>query len=308
MKNKKKITKVLKKIIKYIALAFILLIAYFIGESTYENIKKNRIINEFKSRAYGTVEVSQHDTTYFYHKIKRTYDYELSDTRSVFYDTKKVNPGQKGDILLTFESPFPYIPVVDQIYGYWLGGHAALVGDNNQIYQSTGIGDNGTLDFTTIFNVIMHRGYDETDKYGLSIQSVSNYWMTPFRNETHSEFPYYGRFYRDEIMSLRLKSRNIETFDLELDVAVNYAKDKTNRGLYNYLFIFDTKYKYYCTDLVTRAFGQINKDLGTNYTLDRDGIFPSMYDILLSSDTYMTIYKETKPDGIHVYYLEDMEV
>ena len=34
-------------------------------------LRKNQIINEFKSRAYETVEVSQHDTTYFYHKIKK---------------------------------------------------------------------------------------------------------------------------------------------------------------------------------------------------------------------------------------------
>ena len=38
------------------------------------------------------------------------------------------------------------------------------------IIKSTGIGDNG--DFTTIFNVIMHRGYDETDNGLLSVQSV----------------------------------------------------------------------------------------------------------------------------------------
>ena len=32
--------KVIKKIFKYLAIGFLLLIAYFIGESTYENIRK----------------------------------------------------------------------------------------------------------------------------------------------------------------------------------------------------------------------------------------------------------------------------
>lgn len=303
-----KIIRIIKKTFKYLSIVFLLLIAYFIGESTYENIKKNQIINDFKSRAYDTNVVNQHDTTYFYHKIKRTYDYEVSDTRNVFYDNDKVNPGIKGDILLTFESPFPYIPVIDQLYGYWLGGHAALVGENNRIYQSTGIADSGTLDFGLIFDVITHSGYDEENKFGLSVQVARNDWMTPFRNESHPEYAYYGKFYRDEILTTRLKYKNAETRDQEIDIAVNYADDKTDKGLYNYLFLFDTKYKYYCTDLVTRSFNQINTDLGTDYNLDPDGFYPSMYDILISDDVYITIYKETKSDGIHIYYLEDVEV
>lgn len=79
--------------------------------------------------------------------------------------------------------------------------------------------------------------------------------MILFRNEIYLEYFYYGRFYRDEIMLFRLKSKDIEIFDVELDVVVNYVKDKINRGLYNYLFIFDIKYKYYCIDLVICVFG-----------------------------------------------------
>lgn len=303
-----KILKFIRKIFKYVSFVLILILAYFIGESTYENIKKNQIINAFKNRAYETEVVERHDTTYFYHKIKRIYDYELNDARNVFNDDNKVMPGVKGDILITFESPFPYIPVIDQIYGFWLGGHTALVGENNYIYQSTGINESGQLDLGLIFDVIMHRGYDETNKYGLSIQAIRNDWMVPFRNETHPEYAKYGRFYRDEILSTRVKYENSEIRDASIDGAVDYVKDKVDRGLYNYLFILDTQYKYYCTDLVTRAFYDVNKNLGTNYNLDPDGIYPSMYDILLSDDVYMTIYKETKKDGIHVYYLEDIEV
>ena len=303
-----KIIKIIKKIFKYTALVLLFIIAYFIGESTYENYRKNEIIAAFKSRAYETYEVQQHGTTYFYHKIKRTYDYELSDARNVFFDANKVKPGQKGDILITFESPFPYIPIVDQVYGYWLGGHAALVGEGDTIYQSTGIDASGVLNIGTMIDVILHRGYDETNKYGLSVEKTNNYWMTPFRNETHSEYPYYGRFYRDEILTTRVKYDNDIIRDQVIDAAVAYTEDKVDRGLYNYLFIIDTKYKYYCTDLITRAYSQVNQQFDTTINLDPDGLFPSMYDMLLSDDVYITMYKETKTDGIHVYYLEDIEV
>ena len=44
----------------------------------------------------------------------------------------------------------------------------------------------------------------------------------------------------------------------------------------------------------------------TDYNIDEDGFIPSIHDILLADDIYITIYKETKSDGIHIYYLEDV--
>ena len=171
----------------------------------------------------------------------------------------KIEPGIKGDILLTFQAPFPYVPIIDPIISYWLGGHGALVSDNNRIIQSTGMTPNGLLDLSTMLNVILHRGYDEEDIYGVSVQEVRNYWLRPTRDESHAEYPYYGgAYYRSEILATRLKYKNPETRDEEIDLAVDFGKNQVNRGLYNYLFILDTKNKFYCTDLITRAFNNIN--------------------------------------------------
>src|SRR5690606_32109978 len=101
-------------------------------------------------------------------------------------------------------------------------GHTALVGENNRIYQSTGITDSGSIDFGIIFDAIMFRGYDETNSLGLSVQATNNTWMTPFRNESHPEYPYYGRFYRDEIIATRLKFLDVATKDDEIDIALDY--------------------------------------------------------------------------------------
>ncbi|WP_162146860.1 hypothetical protein [Acholeplasma granularum] len=294
------------KILKLIGYLFLLIVAYFIGESIYENYKTDQKIEAFKQRAYETVVEEKYGTTYFYHKVKRTYDYEIEDSRNVFYDENKIEPGLKGDILLTFQAPFPYIPIIDPIISYWLGGHAALVSDNNKIIQSTGMTSNGLLDLSTMFSVILHRGYDETNKFGVSVQEVRNYWLKPTRNETHAEYPYYGEYYRTEILTTRLKYKDQSKKDEEIDIAVNFGKNQVDRGLYNYLFIFDTKNKFYCSDLITRAFNDINRVNDTDYNIDEDGFIPSIHDILLSDDIYITIYKETKSDGIHIYYLEDV--
>lgn len=300
-----------RKIIKFILFVILFFFMYSIGVSTYENIKRQEKLDEFKSRAYESTEEVRYDETYIYHKVARVHPWELADERNVFYDANKVYPGIQGDILLAFDSPFPYVPVVHEMISFWLGGHAALVTKNNQIIQSTGMTSNGLLDFGTMFNVIAHRGYDEDDVYGVSAQTASNYWMTPFRNANHAEYPYYGRYYRPEIYAVRPKFRDPDKIQEHIDEALDYALDKVDRALYNYLFIFDTENKFYCTDLVTRAYQAINVENGPNYNLDEDGFIPSDYDILLADDIYITIYKETKKDEngnnvIHVYYLEDI--
>ncbi|HLT00087.1 MAG TPA: hypothetical protein VK005_01205 [Acholeplasma sp.] len=283
---------------------------YSIGVSTYENIKKNEKLEEFKSRAYESETVTKFGDTYVYHKVARVHEWEIADDRDVFYDpVTRHYPGVEGDILLTFESPFPYTPVIHQMLSFWLGGHAALVGKDNQILQSTGMTANGLLDFSTMVNVVLHRGYDETNEYGVSIQKITNYWMVPYRGVGHAEYPYYGKYYRPEIFAVRTKFRDQNTRQEHIDSAVDFIEDKVDRGLYNYLFIFDTQDKFYCTDLVTRAWAQVNTNSNPNYNLDKDGFIPSDYDILLSDDVYITIYKETitNEDGnqeIHVYYLD----
>ncbi|VEU83040.1 hypothetical protein [Acholeplasma hippikon] len=301
MKRKKRIR--IKKIFKLILIITLIGFMYSIGVSTYEAILKQQKLDEFKNRAYETEIRTLYGQEYQFHKVKRVHDYELADKRNVFYDDNKLSPGKKGDVLLAFESPFPQIPVAHHLVTFYFGGHAALVADNNTVIESTGMSSGGIKD---MIKAVLHRGYDEENELNLSVQQVPNYWMSVFRHNGEVEYPYYGKYYRNEFYAVRTKFEDIDKREEHIDLAVEFASDKVDRGLYNYLFFLDTKYKFYCTDLVTRAYASINKLENTNYNLNEDGFISSDYDILLSSDTYITIYKETKGDVIHIYYLEDV--
>ena len=68
---------------------------------------------------------------------------------------------------------------------------------------------------------------------------------------------------------------------------------------YNYSFLFNTKNKSYCSDLVAKAFASI----GVN--LNKDGFTTSVYDLLISGETYITYYRFIDAEGIqHIYYLD----
>jgi hypothetical protein len=70
------------------------------------------------------------------------------------------------------------------------------------------------------------------------------------------------------------------------------------------------QYKYYCTDFVSRAYQSVlvsEEDQGLySNALNDDWFITSVYDILLSKDTFLTFYVEIKDEIMHVYYLEDI--
>jgi uncharacterized protein YycO len=68
---------------------------------------------------------------------------------------------------------------------------------------------------------------------------------------------------------------------------------------YNYSFIFNTKNSIYCSDLVSRS----AKPVGFN--LNKDNGTTTIYDLIVSSDTYIFYYHYTDKEGIkHIYYLD----
>lgn len=80
--------------------------------------------------------------------------------------------------------------------------------------------------------------------------------------------------------------------------AVEYVKSKLGVK-YNYTFIFNKKNSFYCTDLVSRAYG---KEAGLNYELDKDGIATSCNDLIVSKDTFITYYMRYDGYDKHLYY------
>ncbi len=72
---------------------------------------------------------------------------------------------------------------------------------------------------------------------------------------------------------------------------------------YNYLFIFNTKNSYYCTDLCSRVYG---KEFGMNFNIDTNGFHVSLQDLFRSNDTYITFVKYKIGDQTHIYYLKNV--
>ena len=106
-----------------------------------------------------------------------------------------------------------------------------------------------------------------------------SYWITP------NVF--------DEVIGLRINMTKEEkdTFVKNASNFIGYP--------YNYSFIFNTKKSIYCSDLVSRS----AKPLG--YNLNKDNGTTSIYDLIVSKDTYIFYYHYVDNNGIkHVYYLD----
>src|SRR5690606_34953870 len=151
-----------------------------------------------------------------------------------------------------------------------------------------------------------HQGFDTDNSLSVAANETSNYWLQSMRNESHAEYPHYGEYYRNKIFTLRTKYEDISTRDSEVDELIDFGQSLVGRGLYNYLCVFDTEYKYYCSDLVSRAFETMSKKTDRSYNLNQDGFITTINDIIVSKDVYLTIFKETVNDEIHIYYLEDV--
>ena len=106
-----------------------------------------------------------------------------------------------------------------------------------------------------------------------------NYWVSPY--------------IFNEVIGLRMNMTKEEK-DTFVDNTVNFLGYP-----YNYSFIFNTKNSIYCSDLVSRSV----KPLGFN--LNKDNGTTTIYDLIVSSDTYIFYYHYTDKEGIkHIYYLD----
>ena len=297
-----------KSLKKFFLIVLVLLTAIFLY-GLNQHVKVNRYIAAFKERSTEEETITiifNNDIKELrmYHPIERINDYEIDDTRSFFYTTKdEPFMGKKGYIFVTQESPFPNILVFHQLMSFFVGGHAALNNGNNQFIEAVGF----PQDDESILDIISDPS-DGTHAYSVGVRKSSiNYWMLPdFRSENDVSYPYYGSYYREKFVVLRVK--NIS--DDQLDQTMTYADQHLeNRSLYNFLFVIDTYNKFYCTDFISRSYrhGIDPNSSDKNYpiTLNDNGFVTTVNDLIVSKDTYIAAYVENK-DGIrHVYYLED---
>jgi hypothetical protein len=297
------------KILKGVVILILMGMIYSLGIAVAENIQVNQAIKQFKERGVFeeevTIEYSNDNfQTRRYYKVSRETSYELSDTRSVFYDDTRKYLGQTGDIFVSQDSPFPYKPAINLFVSYYFGGHAAIKNDENRFIEAVGFpeGDETILDF------ILHPGNEPHNLSATVSKSASNYWLNPvYRSVSDREYPYYGTKYRNDFVGLRVKNVTQD----QIDGAVSYAEDKLGTALYNFLFFLDMKYKFYCTDLVSRAYQSVMVDEKDqrqySKALNDDRFITSVNDMILSDDTYIMFYVEVIDDIWHIYYLEDLE-
>ncbi|AUD63959.1 hypothetical protein BK010_10305 [Tenericutes bacterium MO-XQ] len=282
---------------------------FTIGKAATKDILVNIEIKEFKDRAIFEYEENyEYQTNVFqtrrYYKVPRETSYELSDERSVFYDDTRKYLGQTGDIFMSQESPFPDVFFIHQFISYYFGGHAAIKTDDNRFIEAVGFPDSDE----TIWDIISHDGSLPHD-YSVTINKTNdNYFLNPrYRAEGSEFYDYFGTYYREKFIGVRVKDVTEEQYN----GAVAYADQLVDKNLYNFLFFLDMEYKYYCTDLVSRAYQDVMvpEDEQTNYSkaLNDDGFITSVNDIILSEETYIAFYIEVIDEIVHIYYLEDVE-
>ncbi len=304
----KKIGKIIKRML--ILFLFFCLggITYSFGVATFENIAVNHLINDFKDRSTfeyeETIIYGLSEQTRRYYTVERTEDYELADTRSAFEDTNRMHLGKDGDVFLTQESPFPYIPVFHQFMSYYFGGHAALKSEELGFLQATGFPRSDQ----SLLEIMFIRGDEPHDYANISAHiATQDAWMNPnYRAESNDAYPYYGQYYRKKFIGVRVKNVDEEIINDTID----YANDQVGKGIYNFLFFLNMQYKYYCTDYISRSYqaAMLPEDEQGLYAnvLNDDWFITSVNDIVLSDDTYLLFYVEIIDDVYHIYYLEDV--
>lgn len=175
-------------------------------------------------------------------------------------------PGDTGDILISLTSEIR-IPLIEQFISFFAGGHAAFVlGD----YQDC-------LEDVNHLDTIESTGLEAGDNTA-AISDKRGYWV--------DASPY------DEVICLRVKMNDRERKKV-LSEAMALLGDP-----YNYAFIWDTDQKSYCSDLISKVFKKIDVNL------NKDGFTTSVYDLLVSNESYISYYHYIDNNGVkHIYYL-----
>lgn len=174
-------------------------------------------------------------------------------------------PGVAGDILLSTEANLG-IPLVSSFVSYFAGGHAAL---STGAYRDFNI---QTSNSQTIEATGMNVNNNNSAIFAKSASWVSNNYF-------------------NTVMGLRV-SMSDEQRDEVLSLATSLVGDP-----YNYSFMFNTNKTSYCTDIISKCFKRVG------YNLNKDGGTNSIYDLIVSSDTYMYYYHYFDNDIKNIYYL-----
>ncbi len=211
-------------------------------------------------------------------KAKGVYQEDISSETEKFYridapnerpsytmDRGRIIPGSKGDILVATEAHLVG-PIIDGIVTFFAGGHAAICTGDYGDYEI------GLDDTTSIESTGLNEGENPASIFN------RDYWS-------------YSSNYK-EVIGLRVKGMNDRKADEVISNAAALLGDP-----YNYSFLFDTTNKSYCSDLVSKAYKSIGVDL------NKDDFTTSIYDLIVTSDTYISYYHYYDSNNVkHIYY------
>ncbi len=237
-----------------------LICAFLLGmiiNSCVENVKVSILIEEFKSK--GVYQESMSNSYNKFYMVSR--ETWMPDDDSYVVKNKRMTYGNEGDIILGLDSNAGSFSLTNDIISFFFGGHAASVCFEEKYNQE-----------------YYYKDYSIESHVELGVhKEISTYW-----NE---------EYYRNQIVCLRVKASREEKREAFHNIADCIGKK------YNKTFLFNTKNRYYCTDLISRAWEKVGYDL--NY----DGFYCSVQDLICSDKTYISFYKEYKENVAYYYFL-----
>lgn len=284
----------MKRILKLFGFAVVGFFVFLTGQTIGEHIAINREIRQFVQR--GVLDEVHSTDSIKYHKVSRETYYPNELIRAPFFNDNYLTPGDAGDIFVTQQSPLVGYPGVHGFVTFFFGGHAAVVDESNHIFETIGIPNEDEKLLDVMFN-----GGRNTHVMG----GINNYWLDPIHRTVDNNDPSFrafGTYYRNKWIGLRLKGIT----QADIDNTLLFLEDLDNRKVqYNFWFVLNTKDRYYCTDMVSRAFESLQTADGKQkYNLNRDLVAVTVNDLVLSKDTYISYYVTTdKKDVKHVYYI-----
>lgn len=250
--------RILKLVLIILQSILIFIIIGALTTATVKNVQKLILVENFKNKGVLQEDISTDKIKYY--KVES----EKEENSSYIIKDGYIYPGNKADIIVSVQSPL--MPVISDIVTFFVGGHASICMGEYEDYEMK----------TTIYDSIEATGLEGGDNKSKVFKR--NYWMN---NNTYSE-----------VIGLRVDLTEEER-DEVVSVAASLLGDP-----YNFSFLFDTKNKTYCSDLISKIYGKIG------YDLNKDDFVTCIYDIIVSDETYISYYHNYDSDGVlHLYYL-----
>lgn len=275
----------------YIIIGFFL---YSLGHTTCESIIINKKTNEFKKRA----KLVKTENKRRFYEIE---DPNLEGNPFTQITKERTMVGKPGDILTTRIGPFEHKPFINSIFGFYFGGHAALVMAHNKLGEIAGWlpkdSEEKIKDY--IFTRVKYdsKGNPTHNLHIGIVDTNYNYFTDPNPSFIDDEaIKKRGHtYYKNKFYLLGVKTNEKNKENAVKNIEILHKK----RMPYNFLFCLDTKEKCYCTDLMTKIYGHLNNNCAN---LNQDGFITTVNDLILSSDTYIKLYFELDKDGYENYY------